>query len=101
MNSKEHLLTCIIEEAAEIQQAATKALRFGLEDGYPGTDRTNADDLCKEINDLVAVVELAEESGIITKKHTLIDIEQKKARVKEWMEYAIETGALTQEQDNE
>ncbi len=29
MDKKEHILVCIIEEAAEIQQAATKALLFG------------------------------------------------------------------------
>lgn len=31
MNKAEHLLTCLAEECAEIQQAVSKALRFGVE----------------------------------------------------------------------
>ena len=67
MNIQEHLLTCIMEEAAEVQLAAAKALRFGLDDGYPGTDRTNRGDLGYEITDLMAVVQLAEQYAIALK----------------------------------
>jgi len=31
----EYLLTCLMEECAEVQKAATKALRFGLDDRGP------------------------------------------------------------------
>ena len=50
MNRTEHLLACLAEECAEVAQAVGKALRFGLDDGYPGTDRKNADDIAKELN---------------------------------------------------
>lgn len=52
------LLTILIEECGEIIQAATKSLRFGAEDGYPGTDRTNRDDLSREIGDLFAMSDM-------------------------------------------
>jgi NTP pyrophosphatase (non-canonical NTP hydrolase) len=51
------LLVILGEEAAEIVVAASKAQRFGLADGYPGTDTTNARDLMQEVGDLLAVVD--------------------------------------------
>jgi NTP pyrophosphatase (non-canonical NTP hydrolase) len=96
VNYKEHLLTCLIEEAAEIQQAATKALRFGLQDGYPGSNTTNAQDIAREINDLIAVIDLCRENGIISQpaesKHMY---EAKRERVKKYMDVAKRNGALT------
>ena len=56
MTRTEHLLVCLAEEAAEIQKAVSKALRFGLQDGYPGTDRTNARDIMLEFYDLAAII---------------------------------------------
>lgn len=101
MNKTEHLLTCLMEECAEIQQAAAKALRFGLQDGYPGTDRTNEQDICKEIADLIGVINLlAEEKVLPIDDDSNIDyafteaINAKKERVREYMEYAKTTGAL-------
>ena len=35
MNKQEYLLTCLSEECAEIQQAVSKALRFGLDNYNP------------------------------------------------------------------
>lgn len=51
------LLHCLAEEAGEIVKAAMKALRFGLDDGYPGAGSTNREDIAAEIGDLRAVVE--------------------------------------------
>lgn len=59
------LLTILIEECGEIIQAATKTLRFGAQDGYPGQSKTNADDLNKEIGDLVCMVDMAGEIGLV------------------------------------
>jgi hypothetical protein len=71
MTTQEHLLVCLMEECAEIAQVATritqaaaKALRFGLDNGYPGTDRTNRADLVREINDLMGVIEAIQEAGV-------------------------------------
>ena len=95
MNKKEHLLTCLIEEAAEIQQAATKALRFGLSDGYPESKTTNAQDISHEINDLIAVVDMCREHGIITQPaEAKAMYDRKRLRVEQYMDYARDTGAL-------
>ena len=94
MDKKEHLLTCLAEECAEVQQAVAKALRFGLDDGYPGTDRTNEVDLFNELNDLFAVVEMLHDVGIWWR----IDSEkvaEKKAKIEKFMLHAEQRGTLT------
>ena len=94
MNRTEHLLVCLAEECAEVGQAAAKALRFGLDDGYPCTDRTNEGDLLNELNDLFAVVEMLHDVGIWWR----IDSEAvaaKKAKIEKFMEYAEQRGTLT------
>lgn len=95
MNTKEHLLVCLIEECAEIQQAASKALRFGLADGHPGSDTTNSQDIAREITDLGAVIDLCREYGIapqLAEARAMYD--KKIERIKKYMEYARTTGAL-------
>jgi hypothetical protein len=97
MNEKEHLLTILIEEMAEAQVSICKSLRFGLDDGYPGSDTTNEEDLMKELVEVCAVLEM-----LITKcyvapasQHVTEEImESKKRRVIEYMDYAKERGTL-------
>jgi NTP pyrophosphatase (non-canonical NTP hydrolase) len=62
VNTTEHLLTCIAEEAAEIAQAATKALRFGMKGHYPDGTR-NDTKIIDELNDLLGVVRLLQTNG--------------------------------------
>jgi predicted house-cleaning noncanonical NTP pyrophosphatase (MazG superfamily) len=75
------LLTILIEECAEIQQRATKALRFGLDEIQPGQPFTNKYRLGSEVGDLMEVVqrclaatvlrETAIEEGRVHKKKQL------------------------------
>ena len=96
MNRTEHLLTCLAEECAEVQQAIAKAQRFGLDDGYPGTDRTNKGDLESELTDLFAVLEMLEDDGILKcDESRRKEIDRKKAKVCEFMRYAEQRGTLT------
>jgi hypothetical protein len=80
MNKTDYLLTCLAEEAGEITQAVGKSLRFGLEDGYPETSRTNRTDLQAELNDLFALVELLQNENVLC-----------------WMKYSTECGRLDTE----
>ena len=103
MDRKEHLLTCVAEEGGEVaqvalslSQAAHKALRFGPDDGYPGTERTNRSDLVREVNDLIGVLEAMQEEGVeLPGLYDRATIEQKKAKVRKWMDHAIDLGTLT------
>ena len=95
MNESEHLLTCLAEECAEVQQAVAKALRFGLTDGYPNTERTNAGDIADELTDLTAVVEMLQTRGIIRRPAYHDDrVTRKIEKVTKFMAYAQGTGAL-------
>lgn len=94
MNRNEHLLSCLAEECAEVAQCVSKALRFGLLEVQPGQSLTNAERIAQELNDLVAVAELVEEAGLVPSTGTFAAIEQKKAKVRLFMEYAESVGAL-------
>lgn len=99
MDKKEHLLTCLIEECAEIQQAATKALRFGLTQGNPlnPTFTTNAQDIENEVIDLIAILELLQEGGFLhikNSKQSAPFIDKKKQKVVSYMELAEQLGIL-------
>lgn len=95
MNKTEHLLVCLAEECAEVQQAVAKALRFGLDDGYePG--RTNAGDIMKELDDLIGVAEMLQDERAL-KNFNRAGIAAKKERVFRWMKYAEERGTLSPE----
>jgi NTP pyrophosphatase (non-canonical NTP hydrolase) len=92
MNKVEHLLTCLVEECAEVQQAVTKALRFGLDDDFKET--TPKQDIIRECIEVIAVIKLLEEEGIIELTGVITAIEQKKAKIRHYMEYAKERGTL-------
>lgn len=92
MNRSEYLLTCLTEECAEVQQAVAKALRFGLDDGYPGRDTTNAQDIASECVDILAIIELLQSEGLIEIIGPTTS--KKKMKVLHYMEYSKERGTL-------
>lgn len=98
MNITEHLMQCLQEEAGEIIVHSSKGNRFGNDDGYPGSSTTNAEDVAKEIQELIAVKEMLESNGIIpklTNEQAQEIRDNKKARVVEWMDYAKQRNTLS------
>ena len=97
MNKGEYLLVCLAEECSEIQKAVMKALRFGLDKGNPYNEQftTNASEISKECCDLIAVVELLEEDGILKNTGTIQEIECKKNKVRQFMEISKEYKTLS------
>jgi hypothetical protein len=96
MNRKEHLLTTLTEECAEIQYETCKALRFGLDDFYtPHSLDTNGKRLMDEFADLIAVVETLQKEGFLCK----IDedrVKSKKERIEKFLLYSKEKGLLNE-----
>jgi hypothetical protein len=95
MNKTEHLLTIIAEEATEVAQAATKALRFGLKDVNPNTRETNLFALRKECSELIAVCQMlyADMGDSFTVDGSIGA--DKIDRVNYWLEYSKKQGKLT------
>ena len=94
MTETEHLLVCIMEEAAEVQQAAAKCLRFGLEHGYEDRETTNAEDLAFELDDLEGIRLMLINRKVISTgnmKHQSMKI----TRALEHIELAKELGTIT------
>jgi len=95
MNKKEHLLTCLAEECAEIAQCASKALRFGLDGGEPGKDMTNAQRIRQELDDLAVIVQMICEEEMIAKNGSPEARKAKREKVERYMLYAIDRGTLS------
>jgi DNA-directed RNA polymerase subunit RPC12/RpoP len=97
MNTTEHLLTCLAEECAEVAKDAAKSLRFGLEERnvLNPTGPTNRERLLDELNDLLAVVELMVERGILPADWgDPAKRAAKRGKVLRFMSYAASVGAL-------
>ncbi len=66
MTKDENLLITLSEECAEVQQAISKALRFGMNSHNPSTPKiSNETDIMIEYYQLVAVMEMLTESGVL------------------------------------
>ncbi len=80
-SEKQILLICQ-EECAEVTQAISKVFRFGYDSEYNG--RTNQQRLTEEIGDLLAMIDLMFEAGIIDESSTNMAASQKKIKLKKW-----------------
>lgn len=95
MNKTEHLLTCLAEECAEVGQAAAKALRFGVDGMSPNGGLPNKEYIVREVNDVLAIIELLIDHGLkLDGIGDQIAIDEKKAKVAHFMEYAEKRGTL-------
>jgi hypothetical protein len=86
-----------MEECAEVQKCASKALRFGLTEVMPSIHASNVERLNRELNDVKAIIELLREDHILPASETVDDlcqIEEKKAKVSRYMEYSRSLGTL-------
>ena len=72
MTRTEYLLICLMEEAAEVQQAASKALRFGLEDTT--ITITPRQRISEELNDLKGLLWMLQEEGVVLEDDPLAQI---------------------------
>lgn len=102
MNRSEHLLACLAEECAEVQKNVMKALRFGLQGGYPGSEVTNAEAIADELRDLIAVAMILERGGWISRWNpNEADVSVKRTKIEKYMRYAAEIGSLAAQKEEQ
>ena len=78
MNHKEELLVILMEECAEVQQEASKLIRFGSD---TWADVLNFE---KEIGDLMCMVALCQQAGLIDEDAIMQAAEAKREKLKKW-----------------
>jgi NTP pyrophosphatase (non-canonical NTP hydrolase) len=72
------------EECAEVIQAISKVFRFGMDDVHPTTMKSNKDSLEEEVGDLLCMIELMQEYGIINATNVLNANVSKRNKLKKW-----------------
>lgn len=80
------LLTILIEECAEVQQCATKMLRFGQDDGYPGQTLTNLQHLSRETGELRHMLQLLHDANLIDMQAVADGMRLKREKLKKYMQ---------------
>jgi hypothetical protein len=106
LNDDEHLLVCLMEEAAEVQQDCAKILRFGVGDFNPDDPekRSNVQRLYEEIIQLTTIVDMMKDNqyffragvdkDVLSKLLIHERMARKRRRVLQYMDYARERGTL-------
>jgi NTP pyrophosphatase (non-canonical NTP hydrolase) len=66
MNNREReVMNILSEECAEVIQAISKCHRFGLDNLKPGKPKTNCEHLEEELGDLLAMVDILLNMGVV------------------------------------
>ena len=78
MNKQEELLVILMEECAEVQQEASKLIRFGSD---TWADVLNFE---KEIGDLLCMIDLCHKQGLISEDSIIQAAEAKREKLKRW-----------------
>jgi len=92
MTRTELLLTVLSEECTEVGQRACKAIRFGLNEVQEGQEKTNAERLIYEFNDLLAVMYQLKDDGLIDRIVDPEMIRLKREKMDKWIKYSNELG---------
>ncbi len=83
MNSSEREIMLIAqEECAEVTQAISKVFRFGMDAEHNG--RTNKDRLEEETGDLLCMLQMMEERGLIDWSRVSAAAQMKRQKLKTW-----------------
>lgn len=85
MNSKtDEVMNILSEECAEVVQAVSKINRFGLDNYKPGKPKTNREHLEEELGDVLAMVDILLEQGVVTRQSLDVAKANKIEKLKKW-----------------
>ena len=80
------ILVILIEECAEVQQRAAKALRFGLGEIEPGQKLNNTNRLSDEVGDLIEITNMAKTEGVLSAYRVALGMLNKRDRLEKYMQ---------------
>jgi NTP pyrophosphatase (non-canonical NTP hydrolase) len=72
------------EECAEVIQAISKISRFGIDNFKPGKPKTNREHLEEELGDMLAMVDIMLEQGVVSLDNLNIAKAAKIEKLKKW-----------------
>lgn len=84
MNKIEEALGILQEECAEVIVEVSKCRRFGMDSLHYKTGQTHTTMLETEIGDVLALVDILIDQGVIDTESLEIAKERKKAKLKQW-----------------
>ena len=84
MTIETKLLTLFIEEAAECTQEICKMLHHGIDNVNPVTGVSNLEKLHTEVGDLLAIIEMSQDRGLLDPFKLQEAIQDKRERLKHW-----------------
>jgi NTP pyrophosphatase (non-canonical NTP hydrolase) len=84
MNKNDEIMFILQEECAEVTQAISKCLRFGIDNYKPGKPKTNREHLAEELGDLQAMIDLCIKFDIVNREQVNIAANNKIAKLKKW-----------------
>jgi hypothetical protein len=84
MDKEREILLIAQEECAEVIQAISKCFRFGLDNVKPGKPHTNREYLEEELGDLIAMLNIMCEQGMVNYDAVEAAAKQKVQKLKQW-----------------
>jgi NTP pyrophosphatase (non-canonical NTP hydrolase) len=72
------------EECAEVIQAVSKISRFGIDNFKPGKPKTNREHLEEELGDMLAMIDIMLEQGVVSQSNLEVAKQAKKEKLKIW-----------------
>jgi NTP pyrophosphatase (non-canonical NTP hydrolase) len=82
MKKQEEIMLILQEECAEVTQAVSKVFRFGVDAEY--NNATNRQRLTEELGDLLAMITLCHDFGIVDLEQVMIAKAAKLDKLKKW-----------------
>jgi len=65
-NKTKEVMDILQEECAEVIQAVSKISRFGIDNLKPGKPKTNREHLEEELGDMLAMIDILKELGVVS-----------------------------------
>lgn len=81
-NNQKEILLIAQEECAEVTQAISKVFRFGMDAEY--NDRTNRERLTEEVGDLMCMLNLMDEFGLVDWTMVSLHAQNKRKKLQKW-----------------